>query len=67
MKNCFENNGTIFIVKRLPGETNNYFFEKGNFIQKNNPKNKDEYNKTLIKAHIHCNQKILHCSYNSSS
>ena len=64
MESIFENNGTIYIVNRLNGETDDYFYEKGKQISMSQPITATEFIKEQINAQIHCNQKYLGCNYN---
>jgi hypothetical protein len=64
MEAIFENNGTIYIVKRLNGETDDYFYEKVRRISVSQPITTTEFIKAQINAQIHCNQKYLGCIYN---
>ena len=64
MESLFENNGTIYIVNRLNGEVDNYFYEKGKQISISNPMTPNEYINAQIKAQIQCNKKYLGCIYN---
>jgi len=64
MESLFENNGTIYIVKRLNGEGDEYFFEKGKQISMFEPTTHKEFIKAQVKAQIHCNKKFIGCTYN---
>lgn len=64
MQLIFTDNKKIYIIDRLNGETNDYFYEKGKQIALANPTNNNEFNKAQINAQLYCNKKYLKCSYN---
>lgn len=64
MEALFENNGTIYIINSLKGETDDYFYEKGKQISISQPTTSKEFIAAQINAQIHCNKKYLGCNYN---
>ena len=59
----FEIMNRIYIIKRLDGETDDYFYDKGNYIIKNLPNNETELKKSYLEALKKCNSKYLLCKY----
>lgn len=54
----------IYIIKRINGETDDYFYEKAKRIKDLKPLTMSEYNRANQKALMSCNKKYYGCSYN---
>ena len=57
MELIIETNKYIYIVKRLNGETENYFYDKAKEISTSRPTTHENYMITLGKAQLRCNKK----------
>lgn len=63
MDNIYESGNLIYIIPRLNGETDNYYYEKCRYIGERRPKTGEEFKKLLVEALIYCNTKLLGCVY----
>ena len=59
----FEIMNRLYLIKRLEGETDDYYYEKGNYIIKKLPNNEIELKKSYLEALKECNKKYLLCDY----
>ena len=60
----YENNNSIILLKKNPGESNEFMFLKYRFLEKCDLSKKKDYYLSL--ANIYANHKLKNCQYNSS-
>ena len=63
MEEIITSNKYIYIIKRINGETNDYFYEKAKQIKDLKPLTSSDFNRANQKAQIQCNKKYYGCSY----
>ena len=63
MEEIYETENNIYIISRLNGETDEYFYEKCRYIGDKEPKNETEFKEVLLEAQLYCNKKFLGCIY----
>ncbi len=64
MEAIITSNKYIYIIKRINGETDDYFYEKAKQIKDLKPLTSSDFKRANQKAQMNCNKKYYGCSYN---